>query len=62
LGMPQIAFIALVSPARPDASTGSNASELHYASDIPVLGIPRGGTRDLSFSAPIEEVYAASVG
>jgi len=44
-----IAAVALMAPAKPDASSGTNARELSRFTTVPVLGPwPRGGTEELA--------------
>jgi dethiobiotin synthetase len=54
--------IALVAPARPDASTGTNAAELATAGGPSVFPIARAPAGDLGRSEPVRALYAALLG
>jgi dethiobiotin synthetase len=52
--------MALVEPARRDASTGSNAADLDSFADVPVLAtVPRATTRELAGHASLALIVAA---
>jgi dethiobiotin synthetase len=51
--------IALVTPAVPDASTGTNAAELAWLGCPPVFSVPRGTAEELAATDAIRALYAA---
>jgi dethiobiotin synthetase len=52
--------MALVAPARPDASTGSNAADLASFADVPLLAtVPRATTSELAGDASLALIVAA---
>lgn len=49
--------IVLLAPATPDASTGTNADELHHVTTVPVVAnVPRGEPRELAKQTELRRV------
>ena len=56
-----VTALALVCPAAPDASTGSNRAELEGLVAVPVFEVSRGDATELAKSPAVRALYAALV-
>ncbi len=59
IGAGAISAVALVAPAIPDASTGTNADELAWMGAPPVFSIGRGAPEELGATEAVRRLYAA---